>query len=90
MHLILSHEQADFDAVASLYAASLVYSEAAPVLPQRLNRNVRGYLTLYGENFSFIERGAHNAKIIDQLTVVDSPEPRHFEGLWTEYTGQCD
>jgi len=81
LHLILSHEQADFDAVASLYAASLLYSEAAPVLPQRLNRNVRGYLTLYGENFPFIERDAHKAKIIDQLTVVDSQSPVTLKGF---------
>ena len=81
MHLILSHEQADFDAVASLYAASLLYSEAAPVLPQRLNRNVRGYLTLYGENFPFIERDALKAKSIDQLTVVDSQSPVTLKGF---------
>ena len=81
MHLILSHEQADFDAVASLYAASLLYSEAAPVLPQRLNRNVRGYLTLYGESFPFIERDEHKAKIIDLLTVVDSQSPITLKGF---------
>jgi len=81
LHLILSHEQADFDAVASLYAASLLYPEAAPVLPQRLNRNVRGYLTLYGENFPFIARDAHTAKSIDQLTVVDSQSPVTLKGF---------
>ena len=48
MHVILTHEQADFDAVASLWAASLLEPEALPVLPRRINRNVRGYLTLYG------------------------------------------
>ncbi len=80
MHLILSHEQADFDAVASLYAASLLYPEAAPVLPQRLNRNVRGYLTLYGENFLFRERDELKIKSISQLTVVDSQNPVTLKG----------
>ncbi len=81
MHLILSHEQADFDAVASLYAASLLYPEAAPVLPQRLNRNVRGYLTLYGENFLFRERDELKIKSISQLTVVDSQSPVTLKGF---------
>jgi tRNA nucleotidyltransferase (CCA-adding enzyme) len=81
VHLILSHEQADFDAVASLYAASLLYPEAAPVLPQRLNRNVRGFLTIYGENFLFSERDELKAKSISHLTVVDSQNPVTLKGF---------
>ena len=84
MHLILSHEQADFDAIASLYAASLLYPEAAPVMPQRINRNVRGYLTLYGQDFPFIERDEHKANSIHQLTVVDSQSPVTLKGYGLE------
>ena len=90
MHLILSHEQADFDAVASLYAASLLYSEAAPVLPQQLNRNVRGYLTLYGENFPFIERERAQREKHRPIDGRRFPEPGHFERLWPKYAGQRD
>ena len=50
MHLVLSHEQADFDAVASLLAARLLESEALAVLPRRLNRNVKAFLDLYGDD----------------------------------------
>ena len=81
MHLILSHEQADFDAVASLYAASQLYPEAAPVLPQRLNRNVRGFLTLYGKNFLFSERDELKVEDISRLTVVDSQNPVTLKGF---------
>jgi tRNA nucleotidyltransferase (CCA-adding enzyme) len=79
--LILSHEQADFDAVASLLAASMLYSEASPVLPQRLNRNVRGYLTLYGENFLFTEQDELKPGNILRLTVVDSQNPVTLKGF---------
>ena len=44
----MTHENADFDAVASLVAAELLYPGAVPVLPRRVNRNVREFLALYG------------------------------------------
>ena len=55
MHIILTHEQADFDALASLLCASLLYERAIPVLPRRMNRNVRAFLTLYGVNLPFVD-----------------------------------
>jgi tRNA nucleotidyltransferase (CCA-adding enzyme) len=38
--VILTHNNADFDAVASLLAASKLYPDSVPVLPPRQNRNV--------------------------------------------------
>src|SRR3990172_13162424 len=49
MNLILTHERGDFDAVGALLAARLLDPEARAVLPRRLNRNVRAFLTLYGD-----------------------------------------
>ncbi|MEK6587493.1 MAG: CBS domain-containing protein [Chloroflexota bacterium] len=81
MHVILTHEQADFDAVASLWAASLLEPEALPVLPRRINRNVRGYLTLYGEHFSFDEAGDLRYRDLNRLTIVDTQAPASAKGL---------
>ena len=53
--VILTHEQADFDAIASLLGASLLFSEAQPVLPHKIKRNVAGFLTLYLNQFPFVE-----------------------------------
>ena len=50
VQIILTHEQADFDALASLLGAYLLDELSVPVLPRRLNRNVRAFLTLYGWN----------------------------------------
>jgi tRNA nucleotidyltransferase (CCA-adding enzyme) len=47
MEVILTHEHADFDALASLLAASKLYPNAVPVLPRSLNRNLQDFLTLY-------------------------------------------
>jgi tRNA nucleotidyltransferase (CCA-adding enzyme) len=38
MNLILTHEQADFDAVGALLAARLLDPEARALLPRRLHR----------------------------------------------------
>jgi len=52
--VILTHEHTDFDALASLLAASLLFPDALPVLPYQLNRNVYEFLTLYKNQFPFI------------------------------------
>ena len=49
MDAILTHENADFDALGALLGAKKVYPEAIAVLPRRLNRNVRDFCALYGD-----------------------------------------
>ena len=53
MEVILTHEHADFDALASLLAASKLHPEAIPVLPRSLNRNLKDFLTLYRSALPF-------------------------------------
>jgi tRNA nucleotidyltransferase (CCA-adding enzyme) len=71
MKIILTHEQADFDAVASMLAARILNPEALPVLP-RSNRNVRAYLTLYGDGTPFIEFGDLKPGPISNVILVDT------------------
>ena len=47
MDAILTHENADFDALAALLGAKKIYPEATAVLPRRMNRNVRDFCALY-------------------------------------------
>ena len=81
MHLILTHEQADFDALASLLAASLLNPEARPVLPRRLNRNVRAYLTLYGEGLPYFEFEDLERRQIESITLVDTQSMSSVKGF---------
>ncbi|MEW6567481.1 MAG: CBS domain-containing protein [Chloroflexota bacterium] len=81
MHVILTHEQADFDAVASLLAAQLLDSEAFAVLPRKLNRNVRAYLTLYGEGLPLIEHRDLPRRKVTRLTLVDTQSLPSLRGL---------
>ena len=81
MHLILTHDQADFDAVGAVLAARLLGPEALAVLPRRLNRNVRAYLTLYGEGLSFVEARDLPRRKIDRVTLVDTQALPAAKGL---------
>lgn len=70
--LIVTHEHADFDAVASLLAAHKVYPQAVPVLPRAVNRNVRNFLTLYRDAFPFVRAEELPRRRVERLIVVDS------------------
>lgn len=72
MKIILTHEQADFDAIAALLAAYLIYEPAVPVLPRKMNRNVRSFLALYGEELPFIDVRDIPAEEIENILLVDT------------------
>ncbi len=81
MHLILAHEQADFDSVAALAAARLAEPDAHAVLPRRLNRNVRAFMTLYGEDLPLVEYDELPRGPVDRLTLVDTQSLPSAKGL---------
>jgi tRNA nucleotidyltransferase (CCA-adding enzyme) len=49
LRLILTHENADFDAIASMLAMVRLDPSATPVLPHRVNRNVQNFMTIYAK-----------------------------------------
>jgi len=81
MKIILTHEQADFDALASLLGAHLLDEFSIPVLPRRMNRNVRAFLNLYGVELSFVEPGDLALKPIDAITLVDTQSLVSIKGM---------
>lgn len=84
MHIILTHEQADFDALASLLGAYLLHDDALPVLPRRMNRNVRAFLALYGVDLPFVDpRDLPNA-LIERVTLVDTQSMVSVRGVTVE------
>ena len=92
MHLIVTHDNADFDAVASLLGASKLYAGAVAMIPHRLNRNVRDFLHLYWEAFDFITQqelpksGSKRDGVapIRKLTMVDTQQAPSLPGVSTE------
>ena len=81
MHIILTHEQADFDALASLLGAYLLNDSSIPVLPRRMNRNVQAFLTLYGSDLPFIDPRDLQTGSIDVVTLVDTQSMVSIRGM---------
>lgn len=72
MKLILTHSNADFDALASLLAASRLYRGAWPVLPQRINRNLREFLAIYQRPLPFVSEEALPVEPVTHIILVDT------------------
>lgn len=72
MQLILTHEHTDFDALASLLGAALLYPEATAVLPRRMNRNVSEFVTLYRSWLPFVRPAELPKGRIDKVILVDT------------------
>lgn len=81
MRVILTHEQADFDAIASLLGAALLDEGAIPVLPRRVNRNVRSFLTLYGADLPFVDARDLPAGTVEAVTLVDTQSLVTLKGM---------
>ena len=81
MQLILTHENADFDAIASQLAAGKLYPEAIPLLPRRINRNVQQFLTLYWDVLPFTRPEDWKRRRVDQVVLVDTHSMSSIRGM---------
>jgi len=81
MHLILTHDQADLDALAALTAMRLLEPTCRAVLPRRLNRNVRGFLNLYQEELGLFEADELAREKLEAITLVDCQAPPSVRGI---------
>jgi len=79
--VILTHENADFDAVASLLGASKLFPAAIPVLPRRINRNGRAFLALYGAELPFVEPDDLPRGRIERAILVDTQNLTRLKGM---------
>lgn len=82
VRLILTHNNADFDAIASLLAMTKLDPQATPVLPSRVNRNVRNFLTLYASLLPAIhEEDLTRHPKIERAYVVDTQTIANMRGI---------
>ncbi len=84
MDAILTHENTDFDALASLLGAKKVYPEAIAVLPRRLNRNVRDFCALYGEALALTRQEDLPRRHMKDAVLVDTQNPPSARGIKQE------
>lgn len=81
MKIITTHERTDMDALASMYGASLLFPEHRPVLPLKMNRNLRAYLALYADVLPFVERDALPKAHISEVILVDTHGVAPMRGM---------
>ena len=81
MRLILTHENADFDAVASQLAASKLYPDGRMLLARRLNRNVEQFLTLYWDAFGFVRPSEWRKRRVKDVLLVDTQSLNSVRGM---------
>ena len=79
--VILTHEHTDFDALASMLGASLLYPEALAVLPRQLNRNVGDFLTLYKNHLPFITDRDVPRGHVTKAILVDTRSVNWIKGM---------
>lgn len=72
MEIITTHKNVDFDALASVVAASHLYPEARIVLPRSINANVRAFLSIHKDLFPVLSPLELRHDEVSRLIVVDA------------------
>ena len=81
MRLILTHEQADLDAIASLLGAHLVDPEALALLPRNINRNAAEFVRAHLEELGFSQYYSLPKEPITHVTLVDTQSLITLKGM---------
>jgi len=81
LEVILTHESADFDAVASLLGASKLFPGAVPILPHRVNRNCADFVALYGSEVPLVAVSERPQGRIGRAILVDTQSFNMLKGM---------
>jgi len=81
LKIILTHENTDFDALAAQLAASKLYAGATPVLARHLNREVRRFLALYGDQLPFVAPDDLPRRRVSEAIIVDTQSVASIRGM---------
>ena len=81
LEVIVTHENADFDAVASLLGASKLFPGALPVLPHRVNRNCADFIALYGSELTLVDVNERPRRKITRAILVDTQGLNMIRGM---------
>jgi len=71
MQIITTHINTDFDALASMVAATILYPDAIPVLPNTVNPNIKAFLSIHKDLFNMYSSEEIDLDKVESLIVVD-------------------
>ena len=83
MKLILTHENADFDAIASMLGASKLYPDAIPILPTKISRAVQEFLLLYKNALPFVHQKdwKRGKQQVEEIILTDTQTYQSIKGV---------
>jgi nanoRNase/pAp phosphatase (c-di-AMP/oligoRNAs hydrolase) len=81
MQIVTTHKNTDFDGLASVIAATLIYPGCIAVLPKALNPNVRAFVSLHKDLFQAATPSEIDLDAVERLVVVDCASWGRLEGL---------
>lgn len=84
MELIVTHENADFDAIASLLAAQKLYPDAQIVFGQRMSGALRDFISLHKDRLNALPWNEVEPAKVTRLIVVDVRKAgrlKHVDGV---------
>ncbi|MDR2551364.1 MAG: CBS domain-containing protein [Desulfobulbus sp.] len=79
MQIATTHRNTDFDGLASIVAATLLYPGTVAVCPKNVNPNVHRFLSLHKTSFDIILAGEVDPEAVNRLIVVDTNQWRRLD-----------
>lgn len=79
MHIATTHRNTDFDGLASIVAATLLYPGAVAVCPKNVNPNVHRFLSLHKTSIDIILAGEVDPDAVTRLIVADTNQWRRLD-----------
>lgn len=79
MRLIVTHEQPDFDALASLALAKLLFPGSVATTQGALSRQIRAFLRLYRDELDLVPHDSIDISAVTELVVVDTADPTRIK-----------
>jgi tRNA nucleotidyltransferase (CCA-adding enzyme) len=81
MQIITTHKNTDFDALASVIAATMLYPGSVGVIPTSVNTNVARFLSTHKTAFNVVLPKEVDLKQVRRLVVVDTDQWRRLERM---------
>jgi nanoRNase/pAp phosphatase (c-di-AMP/oligoRNAs hydrolase) len=89
MQVVTSHSNTDFDALASMVAASFLYPEALRVLPTQVTPPVREFLSVHWDLLKLKARKGLDLSAVSKLIVTDTSNWERLDDMH-ELSGRKD
>lgn len=90
MDIITSHNNLDFDGLASMVAATKLYPTAIPVISGTLSKNVRQFMGLHKDSLVFRTPNEINLNVVERVILVDTRNPDRLGSLKCLKDRECE